>query len=513
MASRLAAPTDPLPSDSFPRSAPSAPSAAPASLAILLLAAVALAACAGSGPSPTSGTAAPFERATFLTVASFDGHPVPISIYRPDTADPVPVVLHVHGWGGSRETRLQAFLDFTDAGLAVVSIDMRGHGEARATSEARVASPTYEVRDVTAVLDFLAQQDWVRTDAPGDPLAGAMGGSYGGAFPLLASALDGRLDALVAQDTWNDLPRALAPNGVPKTAWLASLWLSASIQGRIHPDVRFGFEMAVRNGTMPAALASALEASSPSHYAGQAKAPVLLLQGADDTLFDLGEALRNFAQAGGEAALVAHRGGHSLLAPTRDEGTAQTDRAPCGDPNGLALAWFRHHLLGDGTDVPSACLTLDDGTALRSARLPEPEMQARTAAPLQIEVGNLTAHDSAPMLTAGGDVAVFGVPRLRGTLAAGAASGVVFWSLEVVDAAGRVRVANGQAMPQRVAASDAPQPFAFDLAPVAVHLHAGDTLRLAVAGRHAAFGAAPAPTGPAGFTDLRVALPTVPYST
>ncbi|MEA3190281.1 MAG: type transport system ATP-binding protein [Thermoplasmata archaeon] len=478
-------------------------------LLVLVVAAVALSACLGQGPGSST---APPERATFLTIASFDGHPVPVTIYRPEGASaaaPVPVVLHSHGWGGARETRLEAFRAFTDAGLAVVSIDMRGHGEARATSQARVASPDFEIRDVQAVLGHLAGLDWVRQEAAGDPVAGAMGESYGGAFPLLTAALDSRLDAVVAEDTWNDLVHALAPNGVPKTAWVASLWLSAAIQGRIHPDIRAGFEQTLRDGAVPASLAAALAASSPSHQAGGVAVPALFVQGANDSLFDLGEALRNHAQATGPVALVAHLGGHSLDTPVRGNATAPPSRHPCGLPDALALAWFQRHLLGEDTATPTVCLALDGGGVLTLPALPEPNHATHPADPLRLQVGNMTARAATPVRPAGGDGALVGVPRLEGTVAPTAASGVVYWSLEAVDAEGHARAANGQAMPQRVVPSGSPQPFAFDLAPVALRLRAGETLRLAVAGHHALYAAAPAPSGVAEFGGLRVALPAL----
>lgn len=484
----------------------------------------ALAGCQSPPPTSTSSSEPPFDRVTFLTIASFDGHNVPVTIYRPvhaTAAAPVPVVLHSHGWGGSRETRLDAFKPFTDAGLGVVSIDMRGHGEARATSQAHVASPDFEIRDVMAVISYLANQTWVRQESPGDPLVGAMGESYGGAFPLLTAALDPRLDAVVSEDTWHDLVHAMAPNRVPKTAWFASLWLSASIQGRIHPDVRTGFEDAIRTGTVSDALAETFGASSPVHYPGQIRVPTLLMQGDNDTLFGLGEAFANYAevkQSGAQTSLVTHLAGHSVArggGPSggpRANGTevARTSRFPCGAMDDLALSWFRSHLLGGSAVAPLVCITLDDGSAVRAASYPLPgKALDDDVAALRIQLGNVTSRDASDVLTAAERTVFVGAPHISGQLPAERTDGILYLSLHAVDAKGAIRTVNGQVTPLRVEAAG-PATFSFDLAPIALDLQAGETLRLAVAAQDATY-AAPGQTapGPIEITELRLTLPMV----
>src|SRR5690349_21530558 len=60
--------------------------------------------------------------------------PVPIcfTLFRPvgaDRAHRVPMVVHSHGWGGSRTTDPAAFSRWLDAGYGVLSFDQRGFGE------------------------------------------------------------------------------------------------------------------------------------------------------------------------------------------------------------------------------------------------------------------------------------------------------------------------------------------------------------------------------------------------
>src|SRR5687767_13372448 len=48
------------------------------------------------------------------------------TLFKPATASPdnqVPVVLHSHGWGGSRTTTASSFTKWLDAGIGVLSFD------------------------------------------------------------------------------------------------------------------------------------------------------------------------------------------------------------------------------------------------------------------------------------------------------------------------------------------------------------------------------------------------------
>src|SRR5690349_22440070 len=95
------------------------------------------------------------------------------------------MIMHSHGWGGSRSTSASDFTKFLDAGYGVLSFDQRGFGESGGT--AYVENPTVEGRDVTRLVRLVARLRWVRQDAPGDPRLGAIGGSYGGGYQFLAA--------------------------------------------------------------------------------------------------------------------------------------------------------------------------------------------------------------------------------------------------------------------------------------------------------------------------------------
>ncbi|MGY4766719.1 CocE/NonD family hydrolase [Kribbella sp. CWNU-51] len=105
------------------------------------------------------------------------------SLFEPagaSAAHTVPLIFHSHGWGGSRTKDPAAFQAWLDAGFGVLSFDQRSFGES--TGTAHVMNPDYEGRDVVKLVDFVAGLDWVTKQRPGDPLIGAIGGSYGGGY-------------------------------------------------------------------------------------------------------------------------------------------------------------------------------------------------------------------------------------------------------------------------------------------------------------------------------------------
>src|SRR5688572_8307414 len=124
-----------------------------------------------------------------------DGLGIAISIYKPAVAgseNKVPVILHSHGWGGSRTNSESAFANFLSAGFGVVSIDQRGHGQTGGT--AHVQNPDLEGQDINSVIDHVASLDWVKKDRDvngneisNDPVLGAIGGSYGGGYQLITA--------------------------------------------------------------------------------------------------------------------------------------------------------------------------------------------------------------------------------------------------------------------------------------------------------------------------------------
>ncbi|HCS28892.1 MAG TPA: hypothetical protein DIW43_15645, partial [Spongiibacteraceae bacterium] len=178
-----------------------------------------------------------------VVLNSASGVPVSFQVLEPtsfdcaDTANGAhPLVLHGHGFGGSRST--SGFNDLRDAGFTVISIDQRGFGQSGGT--VRVMDPDFEGLDLIQILDwaernldylawrnenanaFIERPANATSVAGGDNLVvGTIGSSYGGGFQTLLHAVDekDRIDAMVPDITWHDLRYSLNPGDVLKTAW------------------------------------------------------------------------------------------------------------------------------------------------------------------------------------------------------------------------------------------------------------------------------------------------------
>src|SRR3954470_19603791 len=129
------------------------------------------------------------------TITSFDGTQIVLSFHPSPQGQKAPTILEGHGWGGSRETNPEAASDeatgnvgvgaLRKAGFNVLTWDSRGFGTSGGT--VTVDSPDAEGRDVSALLDWLAQQPEAQLDAKGDPRVGMTGVSYAGGIELVTA--------------------------------------------------------------------------------------------------------------------------------------------------------------------------------------------------------------------------------------------------------------------------------------------------------------------------------------
>ncbi|MBO0868733.1 MAG: alpha/beta fold hydrolase, partial [Micromonosporaceae bacterium] len=207
----------------------------------VVAAAVVLALVAGvvvwsTRPAPRNFT----TRSAMITVETGPGGNTPVSLdttyYQPGsaTADhPAPAILLAHGFGGTKDSVADTATDLANRGYAVLTWTAEGFG--RSGGQIHLDSPDWEVRDASALIDWLALRPEVRRDRPGDPRVGVLGGSYGGGLALLLAGYDHRVDAIVPQITWNDLASSFLPeatgrpaaDGVFKRAW-AGLFFGAA---------------------------------------------------------------------------------------------------------------------------------------------------------------------------------------------------------------------------------------------------------------------------------------------
>ncbi|MFM8447013.1 MAG: alpha/beta hydrolase, partial [Candidatus Nanopelagicaceae bacterium] len=119
---------------------------------------------------------------------------------------PAPAVMIAHGFGGSKNSVTAQARELVAKGYVVLTWSARGFG--KSTGLISMNSINGEVADSRALIDYLAKDSRVKNDN-GDPVVGIMGSSYGGANALLTASQDSRIDAVIADITWNNLENAL----------------------------------------------------------------------------------------------------------------------------------------------------------------------------------------------------------------------------------------------------------------------------------------------------------------
>eukprot|EP00127_Corallochytrium_limacisporum_P006067 Clim_evm16s218 gene=Clim_evmTU16s218 len=204
-----------------------------------------------------------------VTLEAFDGENNVFTVWEPsavDTEAVYPVVLHSHGYGGSRDSdgSNEFNLALREAGYYVVSIDERGHGDSGGFIS--TMSPDKEGKNLLQIIEFVRSGG--STEAPialktdcatgttdNTDCVGSIGGSYGGMYQLLLSSIDaeGTIKAMVPEIFPYDLTRALHQNEVYKSVWGALLAFggnSASEQGQ-DPYINEGNAQGAATGTLP----------------------------------------------------------------------------------------------------------------------------------------------------------------------------------------------------------------------------------------------------------------------
>ncbi|MFI5736560.1 CocE/NonD family hydrolase [Kribbella sp. NPDC051587] len=331
-------------------------------------------------PAPAVAAVAPAEdTVTTGCVQSVPepGSSVPVKIcytlFKPAVASAshtVPLLFSSHGWGGSRTTDIRQFRAHLDAGFGILSFDQRSFGES--TGVAHVMNPDYEGRDVVKLIDLVASLDWVTKQRPGDPLIGAIGGSYGGGYQLAGAFTEirdhgrTRFDALAPEITWWDLKRSLAPSETARTIWLGILYASGG--KNLPPAIGKSWATLIATGAWPPGkagreLTAFFAKNGPAWHVAHGRKldiPVLFEQGITDNLFNLNEGLSNFdraltRRARSRSMLVGYNGGHALPAVVPPGYGTSGD--PCsialGSPNfaDVALRFLRLNLLGQSTGL------------------------------------------------------------------------------------------------------------------------------------------------------------------
>jgi ABC-2 type transport system ATP-binding protein len=450
------------------------------------------------------------------SIESFDGTAIHYTLFKPAAASastPVPMVLHSHGWGGSR-TR-SGFQAWLDAGFGVLSFDQRGFGQSG--GEANVQDPEFEAQDVKALIDLVASLDWVAKDVdpdtglvdPTDPQLAAIGGSYGGGYQLVTALTElresgeTRFDALAPEITWFDLPESLAPQKVVRTTWVSALFAAGATAVPDYIREAFVYGAATGqwpDGSEPTGLVPDLDGEFHEHGPVafvedgiQLDIPVLFRPGTSDNLFNLNQAVDNFQRALSDEArersfLIGYNGGHALP-NALPLGYASGSDACSGSEGFAALTreFFRRVFAGEDTStLLPASYNLTEANGSSCIRTDSIDRNTVVEAGFDVTVtsGALTTTGAgAPQylqLTDGKAVTVAGVPTMTAQVTSVGVEQRAFFGLAVGTSPATARVVQNNVMPLRKALPVVQEKTTIELPGVAVDVPAGQFLYLVV---------------------------------
>ena len=322
-------------------------------------------------------------------------------LYTPTTASPtnrVPAILTTNGFGGSKDDQAGIGAAFATRGYVVLSYSGLGFGGSGC--KITLDDPDYDGRAGSQLVSFLGGAPGIAfTDAKHthkvaplrvvihdardhlgharryDPRVGMIGGSYGGGIQFAVADVDPRLDTIVPLITWNDLTYSLAPNntdqvrgvttsnpGTIKLVW--GLLFSADgaadglSGGQQDPQrdlgcpnfATFVCPALITGGStgyfQPDAL-QALRHASVASYMKRIRIPTLLIQGENDTLFNLNEAAATYRALRAQhtpVKMIWQSWGHSQSTPAPGELSLSNPNPRTQYETMRVAAWFAHYL-------------------------------------------------------------------------------------------------------------------------------------------------------------------------
>jgi len=301
------------------------------------------------------------------TIATTPGVSIDTSLYLPSKT-PAPAILIAHGFGGSKDSVASDAQFYAAKGYVVLTWTARGFG--KSTGQIAMNSMSTEVADTRALISYLAKSKYVIQDKTGDPRVGITGGSYGGANALMTASADPRIDAVIADITWNNLENDLFPQAVENTkdsgpfkkVWAGTFFSAVSLQsaylgecGSFTQAWCDAYRNAVINGAPSMSERALLASVSPQNFAASITAPTLLSQGQADSLFPLTESYKTAqviknAHPQTPLSMIWHAAGH-------DGGTDQSNYL-----RNQYLRWFNKYLLGQKIDFPAFQFTKTNGS-------------------------------------------------------------------------------------------------------------------------------------------------------
>ena len=296
--------------------------------------------------TPVAGSSSDYQ------LTSFDGTKIRIHWFpNPAVGNAArPTVLMGPGWGQTGDTAttsagIQGALSIQQlwaGGFNVLTWDPRGFG--KSSGAAQVDSPSFEARDVSAMINWVASQKGVELDRPGVPRIGMVGESYGGGIQFVSAARDCRIDAIAPTIAWHSLTTSLNKNGTPKAGW-SNILSKVAGTAHLNPIITAADAQQNASGTVSPTAEAFFKSRGPAPQLSRVRVPTLILQGTVDNLFTLDEGIANYKalkSQGTRVAMAWFCGGH---------GVCLTSPGTAVDVAKLSLAWMQRFVARD-TSVP-----------------------------------------------------------------------------------------------------------------------------------------------------------------
>ncbi|MGW0668271.1 alpha/beta fold hydrolase [Streptomyces sp. NPDC002746] len=476
-----------------------------------------------------------------------DGVSIDTSYFTTGGSERRPAVLIGHGYGRTKDNSRSQAQQLARDGYAVLTWSARGFG--KSGGKTSLNAPDAEVKDVSRLIDWLAEQPEVRLDASGDPRVGVTGASYGGAISLLAAGYDRRVDAIAPEMTYWNLADALFPDGVFKKLWAGIFLTTGGGCDNLEKQLCAMYQRVAVSGKPDAAARALLTERSPSAVADRIKVPSLIMQGQADSLFPLGEAdaMAKAIEANGAPVSVdwvagGHDGGDKESHRVRQRVTSWFDRYLKDDKGADTGPAFRVTRTGGIDSTDGAALTRgasgDSYPGLHSGGEPvQLRGGAQTfnnpagAGPPAISAvpglggglaqlsnfggglsvdfpGQNARFESAPLKTAR---RVTGSPTVRVNVKAGKGDAVLFGKVYDVSPDGKQQSLPSQLVtPYRITPDQQGKPLTLNLPAVDHEFDSGHRLRLVLAATDLGYASPAAPTTYTVSVDSPLTLPTVP---
>lgn len=316
-------------------------------------------------------------------LTSFDGTRIRAHWFKSGSARPAPTVLMGPGWSLAGDTsqstvKVSSIMSvvtipaLVKSGYNVLTWDPRGFGSSDGT--VTVDSPSFEARDVSSLVDWVATRPEAALDAMDDPRVGMVGASYGGGIAFVTAATDCRIDVIAPTVAWNSLRTSLYKADTFKAGW-ANILTSLGEHHDLDPHITEAAEEGNRTGALDRGDVAWFAARGPTQLLDQIKIPTLINQGTVDNLFTLDEGVRNYltiAKNGAPTSMLWFCGGHGVC--LTDDGTAP-------DIEQATLSWLDRYLKleSHAPTLPGFSTVDQHGTVHRFDSYPAPAGPPLTA--------------------------------------------------------------------------------------------------------------------------------------